>query len=371
MLRAMILELVLFIIGYILFIFLTLFIYKKSKNKNFACIVITLLLILYASIRYNVGSDYDTYYKQYNEILFYFDSIKKIIISNSQYGFSLLMYLTRNLIGGKYSIFTVVAFLIYPYTIYKIKKESSDFSESLFIYFVLQFHMISLNLLKQVISMTLFLKNKYYILNNKLVKCVLFSYLMTTFHFSSIVSIIILFISKKINPTKKKMFIILIISVILLFIYKPLILNFGYFDRYFVYVYNINKEYYIQTIGAIIYLIMNIIILFLLLGEKNNLIKIKQENKVILSALLLTIPFKVLAIDNFPIYRLSLYIDQLLIFIIPDYINLKKQKCNDSQKFKKGYLMYIFVMIILLCLEIVFIPHNNFYTYTTIFGRGD
>ena len=163
----------------------------------------------------------------------------------------------------------------------------------------------------------------------------------------------------------------MIISFILLFIYKPIVLHIDYFERYFRYILNINKDYYIQTIGAIIYLISHSIILLKLLGKKKELISKNSENKVIMSALILSIPFKVLAIDNFPIYRLSLYIDQLLIFIIPDYINIKKQDIHDNKKWNKYYLMYIYILILLLVLEIIFIPHNNFYKYTTIFGRGD
>lgn len=368
MLKSMLLELLIYIIGYFVFIIASIIIYKKSKNKNFAAVIITLMLIVYASIRYNVGSDYDSYYKQYNEIFYYFKDFKQIFSSDIQYGFSILMFLVKKIFNDQYSIFTVVALLVYPYTIYVMKKNSNNFLESLFLYFTLQFHMVSLNLLKQVISMTIFFKNYNNILKDKIMSFIICSYLMITFHFSSIFSIIVLIISKYINPTIKKMFISIFASFILLFLYKSAILNIDFFDRYERYISNINREYYIQTIGAIGYFIINMIILFKLLKNKNELIKINSNNKVILSALILIIPFKVLAIDNFPIYRISLYIDQFLIFIIPDLISVYKEKYSKA-KFTKTYMFYILLMFVWLCFEIIFIPHNNFYEYHTIFSR--
>lgn len=369
MLRSQLLELSLYMIGYILFIFLMIFIYKRLKNKKIAIFLITFSLIIYASIRYNVGSDYDTYLKQYSEIFYYFNNIKEIITSDVQYGFSLLMYVTKKIFSSPYAIFFIVAVIIYPFTMAIIKRNSKNFIESLFLYFTLELHLLSLNLLKQVISMTVFLKSYRNIIKNKFLSMIFYVYVMITFHISSIIPVILMFVAKFIKPTLKKMFLMIGASFILLISYKQIILNLDFMQRYHRYVLDINKEYYIVIIGAILYFIVNMFILYKLLKNKDELIKINPDNKIILSALILSIPFKVLAIDNFPIYRISVYIDQLLIFILPDLLSIYKKNMS-KYNYKRFYYLYVILMIVWLCISIIFIPHNNFYEYKTIFSLG-
>lgn len=366
MLRSMLLELILYMIGYIIFIGCNLWLYKIIKNKKVARILIIISLIVYAAIRYNVGSDYDTYYKQYNNIQNYFSSLEEVVTSDIQFAFTLLMFLTKKYIINEFAIFTVVAIMIYPVTINAIKKYTTNFLESLFLYFSLGFHLISLNILKQVISMTILLQGFKNIVEKKYFKIIIMTAIMLVFHISAIVPILIFMMAYFIKPTNRKMFVSIIVSMFLLVTYKKL-LSIPIFSRYANYLTEINREYYIVIIGAIGYFIFNTILLYLLLKQKDRLIQNNPQNKIILSALILSIPIKVLGIDNFPIYRMSLYIDQFLIFIIPDLLKIQLEE-KGIEKYKKNYLVYFLIMIMWLVFSIVFLAHNNFYTYTTIFN---
>lgn len=366
MLKAMMLELIFYIIGYIIFIVANLFLYKTIKNKKVARILIVVSLIIYASIRYNVGSDYDTYYKQYNNIEKYFSSVQEVVTSDIQFAFTLVLFLTKKYIVNEFAIFTVVAIMIYPITIEAIKKYSKNFLESLFLYFSLGFHLVSLNILKQVISMTILLNGFKNITERKYFKIMMMTIIMMIFHISSVVPILLFVIAYYIKPTQKKMLISVIVSMGLLVTYKQLI-NLSFFNRYEGYFTEINKEYFIVTIGAIGYFIFNTILLYLLLRKKDKLIEKNPQNKIILSALILSIPIKVLGIDNFPIYRMSLYMDQFLLFILPDFLAINLEE-KGKEKYEKNYLAYFFIMIVWLVFSIVFLAHNNFYTYTTIFN---
>lgn len=366
MLKAMMLEVIFYIIGYIIFIVANLFLYKIIKNKKVARILIVVSLIIYAAIRYNVGSDYDTYYKQYNNIENYFSSVREVVTSDIQFAFTLVLFLTKKYIVNEFAIFTVVAIMIYPTTIHAIKKYSSNFLESLFLYFSLGFHLVSLNILKQVISMTILLNGFKNITKQKYFKVIIMTIIMMIFHISSVVPILLFIIAYYIKPTERKMWISMIVSMGLLFTYKNLI-NLSFFNRYEGYFTEINKDYFIVIIGAIGYFIFNTILLYLLLRKKDKLIEKNIQNKVILSALILSIPIKVLGIDNFPIYRMSLYVDQFLIFILPDFLTIILEE-KGKETYQKNYLAYFFIMIMWLIFSIIFLAHNNFYTYTTIFN---
>ncbi|MCI8471343.1 MAG: EpsG family protein [Clostridia bacterium] len=366
MLKAMILELIFYIIGYIIFIACNLLLYKMIKNKRVARLLIIVSLILYAAIRYNVGSDYDTYYKQYNNIENYFSSVEEVVTSDIQFAFTLLMFLTKKYIINEFAIFTVVAIMIYPTTVNAIKKYTTNFLESLFLYFSLGFHLVSLNILKQVISMTILLEGFKNIVEKKYFKIIIMTTIMMIFHISAIIPILIFMIAHFIKPTNRKLFISVIVSMLLLVTYKSL-LSISIFSRYAIYLTEINKDYFIVIIGAIGYFIFNTILLYMLLRKKEKLIKNNPQNKIILSALILSIPIKVLGIDNFPIYRMSLYIDQFLIFVIPDLLKIQIEE-KGIERYKKNYLVYFLIMIMWLIFSIVFLAHNNFYTYTTIFN---
>ena len=192
-------------------------------------------------------------------------------------------------------------------------------------------------------------------------------YLMLSFHISGIIPLIILFISKMFKPTKFKIAISTILSSILLLSYKQIVGAIPFLSRYVRYTTNINKDYYIVIIGTIGYLIFNIILLLFLYKNKDELIQKNKNNALILNALILSIPLKVVGIFNFPVYRLSLYIDQLLFFIIPDLLSIYREK--NAKRFNKEYILYFMILIIYNAFSIIFLAHNNFYTYQTIFNR--
>ena len=370
MLRSMYFEVSMYIISYTLLMILMIIISKIIKKKKIASAIIVIMCIIYASIRYNVGSDYDTYYLQYNNSLDYFYSVKQILSLDFQFSFNIILFLTKYYLQNEYAIFFVTSLIIYPLTFRAIRKTSNSFSESVVLYFLLGFHLISLNILKQEIAMIIFLFIYNYIIKDEKKKwllIILLSYLMLTFHISGLIPLIILFISCLFKPTKFKIAISTLLSTILLFSYKNIVNLIPFLSRYVRYTTDINKDYYIVIIGTIGYLIFNLILLFIIYKNKEDLINKNKNNRIIINALILSIPLKVVGIFNFPIYRLSLYIDQLLLFIVPDLINIFKEK--NKQRFSKEYIMYFIILIIYNAFSIIFLAHNNFYTYQTIFNR--
>lgn len=369
MLKEMALELAIYIITYSMLAFLCYALSKRIKNKKIASILIVAICVIYASIRYNVGPDYDTYLKQYNHIRDYFSSVGQILSSDFQFGFNLLEFLTKTIFQNKYAIFAVVALIVYPLKFRILRKTSNNFSESVLLFFLLGFHIVSLNLLKQEIAMTLFLVAYYYFIssNKKIwrkVLAVAFLFIGATFHISSILPVLIMIVAKAAKPTKLKITIALLVSVVLAINYSRIVASIPFFERYVRYTEDINYDYYIVIIGAIGYCLMNLLILWLLFRKRNELCEISERNSFIISALICSIPFKILGIVNFPVYRLSLYIDQLLLIIIPDLLRIYKKGNNN---YRSEYALYFAVIYLFFVFSIVFLAYNNFYTYQTIF----
>ena len=134
MLRSMFFELSMYIISYTLLMILMIIISKQIKNKKLASFIVVFACIIYASIRYNVGSDYDTYYLQYNNILNYFYSVKQILSLDFQSAFNILLFLTKLYLKNEYAIFFVTAVIIYPLTFKIIRKNSSNFTEAIILF---------------------------------------------------------------------------------------------------------------------------------------------------------------------------------------------------------------------------------------------
>lgn len=366
MLRAKLAELLLFYIVYIGYIVFNVLIISKMKNRKYVALFIIISLTVFAGIRYNVGSDYDTYYSQYNNVLYYFKNVEDILSRDIQNGFWMLCYLTKKYWGYEFGIFWIAAIIIYTIYIFFLKQESVDFNNSIIFYFWSELHLASLNLLKQNISMAFFCKFYQAIKEKKYLKIILYGLCMIFFHFSSIIAIVVLVIAKRIKPTFRKLLYTLLGSVVLLFTYDTLVYKIPLLSRYQRYLTNINNEYFIVKIGAVLYLIYSLIVLVIILNYKDWLIQIRPENEWIISMLILAIPFKVLAIVNFPVFRISLYFEQFLTLLVPQLLQIEKKRKKGS--FSRKYLAYNFTMLCWLIIITVFIPHNNFYSFNTIFN---
>lgn len=198
---------------YIIFLFILFFNCLKYKFHNKLIIYIS-FIFLYVSLDSFVGTDSEMYFKNYNNLttqitLYLYRSgyfLDLFFINLKRIGF--------NFLGAKILItllFITMLFLI----IRKIVNTKIDENKMLLLLFANGFILQnSLNVIKQGISiMIIYLALLYF--KQKKLKFILLNLIAILFHSSSIIFLLIYFISNKIKLSTKKYFLLFIISLLL------------------------------------------------------------------------------------------------------------------------------------------------------------
>lgn len=329
--------------------------------------VIFLVLTVIAAIRCNVGSDYYNYYIYFNTVLNKYNSIKDIFADSIFYGYNALSYIVKQFSENEYIIFAVVAIIAYAALFKMIRDESDDYEVSLACFLYLGFYANSLNIIKQYISMT-FLLLAYFSLKNKhIVRCIIFSCIAITFHYSALIVIAIYILINKIEPIK------ILGQSIWLFgaaigIFLPNILNVllnivssasGY-SKYLSWSRNTQIRLQLAVIGSCI---LYSVLCFLIMSKKNEIRKFNEIRYKEITFLLVGLLINIVGIRMWVIARISFYFYMFAIFLVPTYLNVLGE---ENRKKTKTYL-YILLFVYSVFISI-FLGENEYYSYSTIFS---
>ena len=171
-------------------------------------VLIVTVLILITSFRYGVGSDFfryvtnaRTYYNWYSDLhrLFNWSTIQDF---GGQIGYPFISVISGYISQNEYAILWVTSVIIYVPLIWYCRKYTKNAFVSFSVYLLFGFWGMSLNVLKQAISMIFFayayekLEEKRYIIFG------IFALLTFIFHSSAIIAIAVLVVSKWIKPSK-------------------------------------------------------------------------------------------------------------------------------------------------------------------------
>ena len=174
-----------------------------SKNCDKAFKVLCFLpLFLVSALRYNVGTDYMwTYYQGYI----------RVGNGNNFDDFSIgykKMVQALNIITKDPQILFVVTSFIFCYFLWKtIYEQSADILLSIMLVIVTRYYFISLNTIRQFIAMSIVIYATKYIIQNKIIKFLIFLAIASLFHTSILIYIVLIFL-RKINLSRKRVAII-------------------------------------------------------------------------------------------------------------------------------------------------------------------
>ncbi|MEZ9362049.1 EpsG family protein, partial [Vibrio cyclitrophicus] len=219
----------------LLFLFLFSFIefFLKNKDKNLLLGGgIVLLLSLFASFRWETGSDFLTYLEIYNYIPSIFSG-RDIFdgYNNIEPGFKILVAISKSFNSSAVYFFICCIFSLLPFLlgIKNINKiESIGYAIPLAIYFCLFMIGYNFNAMRQAISMGFFVYSLYYMFNGKTFSVLLLSALAFSFHSTGALIFISYFVYRYFKVDNYNKIIIIFIFSIFLLYFKPLttILNF-------------------------------------------------------------------------------------------------------------------------------------------------
>jgi hypothetical protein len=171
---------------------------KKNETKYFL-IFSYFVLLLFACIRFGMGTDYFSYYLIYSHLpvnLSYL-SILKILVLRIEPGFALLGLLFK-LLNIPYTYFVAFcAFISISLIMYTIQRYSSNKTFSLLIFFANYYLVYIENLLRQGIALAIFIYAFYdFIFHKNKVKYYFLIFIGMLFHVSIIISVFIPVITK-------------------------------------------------------------------------------------------------------------------------------------------------------------------------------
>ena len=297
---------------------------KKISFKIFGAILLVL-----AFLRYGVGSDYFSYNFLYNRL-------SESLLLEFNYGLDNQEILFRifgsilKKIGFSYQQYLIIIAIINLNFIFKIcKKYSKNPTLSLLIYFSFYYFVWTFSGLRQGIVLAI---GMYYLLecleNNRTIKLLLISLLLSLVHASGIV-LIFLYIGAKINFNKKKLMFLSFVGILFSIIPIDNILLkltwIPYINRILPYIdsnITILSILDFQSLGRVVFLVIALFY-YDLYSRKNDISKL-IINIYILSIIL----YFCLKFSELTAARLSIYGMLLNIIILPNIFYIQKDKFN-------------------------------------------
>lgn len=189
-------------------------------------------LFLVSAIRYNVGTDY----------LYRYVPGFIIIASGGKETFEVGFILINKfalLFSKDYVVLFVITSFIFCFFVYKaIYQQSEDICFSILLLLITTSFFVSMNIVRQSMSISIFLYATKYIKENNLKKYLIFILIAATFHSSALIYIPIFFVCKRSINLKKQIFVLCVVIIA-----KPIL---GYFFNYI-----ISLSKYSHYIGSI------------------------------------------------------------------------------------------------------------------------
>lgn len=197
-----------FYLLFIFFEFVLLFIGKNGKKPVFTYLAI-IVAITISGLRTGVGADYFIYERNY-EYINEFNDLKN-------YPNLEPLYLLSNYVFKQFGIpFNGLLLFFSSITIIPlfsgIKKISPNPEFSFFLFIITNYYFVSMNQLRQVIALSLFIFSLFYFTNKSKHKFLFINTIGVLFHYSAIITYTILFVDKISKFLNKRILIILLVT---------------------------------------------------------------------------------------------------------------------------------------------------------------
>ena len=311
----------------LLFVFLFVCFYKfNDKETSFIFYTLSLILILFSSLRYDVGIDYLFYFELVsNYSSFYSTSLKHIYefepIHQILIKFLYFLFSDRYIVFYIYicimSVITVSCYVIF------ILHNTNDKYLSLFIFMTLPiFYLSSLNAVRMFAASSVFLVSLVCIEKNNIFKYLLFCTICISLHKISFILLPLYFILK-IRFSLFKYLLVLCITIFFPF-YEIIITNLvKIFNLPLFYILEYDNEF--NKLSVIFFLISLVLIIYFKLKLNVNKAHNILLNMLFLSQVLIIISFH-LPFRNDYIFRLTGFFLPALIILLPLFVSLIKIK---------------------------------------------
>lgn len=346
---------------YILFMLMMLSFYILSLDKRLSSyrkilyLICTSLIILFSSVRYNVGIDYKAYYMLYNEFTV---GVKSAI----EPGIYILMSWSEN-----YYQFIFYATILPLILIFYCLYQTSSYKILSLILFLITAdnYLATLSFFRQAIAISLFFFSVVCILKNKKILAGVAITFGGVFHYSILIAIPFLLIIK-INKIKKWYLMMPFVFYLLSF--------FGYLNYFSIFVIDhigiysdyIKTNAFSGTSGVGIGFLINYIVFLILysLQDKRKYLFSYKKDRILILFYLVSLAFQGAAVNFLMMYRIQMIFSPFICLVMPILIN------NLKVKVKKDKVIILLLLVYLILFFRNFNSQsflNGFIPYQTIF----
>lgn len=334
---------------------------KKEKDisaKLYICIS-ALIPIILSGIRFNVGTDFNTY----NNMFFNTKDLSfgELLIDKVEIGHLLIIKIAA-LFNSVQLMFFIYSFLtiLFIYLAILNNKDKFSISLSLFIY-LLTFFPSSFNMVRQALSMAIILYSYQFMINRKLAKFIFCALLASTFHIAALVVLPFYFIIPKKEKPNNKIILRVLAIVLMIFIVInftnmiSIITKINLFDKYSIYekeVESANREVLLKFI----------IFAFILIFAK-KLIEKDETNAIFIYLLIVDLILTFTGDFSPYIKRIALYFGTLRIFVLPAILTTIKNKNERIVVWIgiTGYAIAYFVLAYYILGQSAIFPYQTFF----------
>jgi hypothetical protein len=293
------------------------FLDTRQKKPNLTAFIFVTVLSIIAAFRYQVGSDYNLYVYWYQRIVP--TSLNETIAINPQsFLFATFQFLLRQFSSSSILFFLVTSLLtLIPY-VWAVKRISKFQIKSFFMFCTLGFFFLSLNAVRQSISVSFLILAFSFQKESKKVFYIL-SIFASFIHSSAVIAFFVLWLSQKIKWNKLTISGIILSSAPLhLLIRIPQVIDFiGKVDERFVSHLRSSQA----GIGTTLNIMYLSVVFFILAANVKN-----EEDKKHLMCVLFGLCFFSLALSSYILGRLVPYFTIYLTIVIPNILTGSKSK---------------------------------------------
>lgn len=332
--------------------FVLCFFASKSKNK-FLLLLSFILPIIFVGYRYNVGTDFQNYVYMFEK--FKNLNLSQILDNEWELASKFIIFISSRFFEKSSSLFLIIAFLNYL-PLFKINKyyDYKYLPISILIYNCV-FLPFCMNGMRQGIAMCFIFYSVMLLLFNDQKKSILYLILSFLFHKSCILFLpyYFLIITDKDNDKKhmgkKAVILTIVMSIIILFFLKDLLLSFGIL-KYSSY-YNRIDANNISFNALLTY----IPIIFILIFSKKQDKVINTLKPIVLSGYI----FYIIGTTAKYLYRISLYFTLFEVILIPYLIyNIKDKKTRVIT-----YLVFVIYLFVYFWHQFYVIGQHEIFPY--------
>ena len=357
----MIFHLSLILVTFILYLIFNSF-KRLSKNRSdelFLKVIFILFFILVASREMTIGNDTQMYLNLFEKCA----QLKWNAVSFDGYfeGGYLILNVLISYISSNKRFFMVVMSAIFNIICYFfIKKNSKDYLLSTIMYVCSLYLYTSMTMMRQYLALMIILSSFKFIKEKKLIKYLLSVAFASLFH-SSVWLTLLFYPIYHMKYTKKRVFIIIIVSIIATLNIGPVI-NFIYsiIGRTNYYTSRIGSDSLANTLYTIVSLVMYIFAIYEIRKKAKNK-ETDDNNDFYLYILLFATCTNLIATNMNVLSRAVTYFSFLSIIALP---NIIKNNIVEKNNLKICYLIIYSVFILYSCTIIHFRPEwNSAYNY--------